>query len=328
MDEIWDSIVIGGGAAGLSAGLVLGRARRKALVVDFGEPSNRMTHGIGGLLGHNELPPAELYAKGRAEVLAHPTTAIREGLVLRGRALEASDQTTAAGGAQPTITEPGAARFALTTASGEELLTRTVVLATGMDYGYPQLPGFSERWGNSVFHCPFCHGWEVRGKPLGVLGDGPGALHRAILLTSWSDDVTVYLSSSETPGAELDAESEAKLSAAGVKIEREAVVSAEGDGAALSELTLADGSTRTCGGLLIATTLRQRSDLATQLGVELAPAGPVVADAVAADFRGMTNVRGVFAAGDVATQMPQISAAVSTGVGAAAAAVGTLVGAF
>jgi thioredoxin reductase len=142
MDEPWDCIVVGGGAAGLSAALVLGRARQRTLVVDAGAPSNAVAHGIGGLLGHDQRPPAELYATGRAELAAYPTVEVRVGSVVGGRR-----------------EGPG---FVLELADGRHERAHRVLLASGMDYQRPDLPGLEERWGRSAFHCPFCHGWEVR----------------------------------------------------------------------------------------------------------------------------------------------------------------------
>jgi len=172
MNERWDCIIVGGGAAGLSAALVLGRARKRTLLIDGEEQSNRPAHGIGGLLGHDGRPPAELYAAGRIELAAYPSVDGREGRVV--------------GAAQ------GEGGFAVTMADGSVELTRRMILATGMDYRYPDLPGVAERWGRSVFHCPFCHGWEVRDRPLGVLDADPvTGTHRALLLTGWSADVTL-----------------------------------------------------------------------------------------------------------------------------------------
>ena len=171
MDTTWDCIVVGGGAAGLSAALVLGRARRRTLVIDSGGQSNLPAEGIGGLLGHNERPPHELYAIGRDELAAHSTVELREGAVSTG---ERQD-----GG------------FVLELADGSRETARSVLLATGMEYRYPELDGIAERWGRSVFHCPFCHGWEVRERPLGVLDPGPTGVHRSLLLRAWSDDVTL-----------------------------------------------------------------------------------------------------------------------------------------
>src|SRR5688500_5643186 len=130
MDEIWDCIVVGGGAAGLSAALVLGRARRRTLVVDAGHPSNAPADGIGGLLGHDGRPPAGLYAAGRAELGHYPSVEVVAGEVMSGR--------------------PGEGGFALDLADGTRHVARRVVLATGMDYRYPDLPGIAERFGRSV----------------------------------------------------------------------------------------------------------------------------------------------------------------------------------
>ena len=152
METTWDCIVVGAGAAGLSAALVLGRARQRTLVIDAGGQSNRDAHGIGGLLGNDGRPPAEFYAAGRDELAAYPTVRLRSGEVL--------------GGARR------GAGFVLELADGSREVARRVLLATGMDYRFPALPGIVERWGRSVFHCPFCHGWEVRDQPLGVLDRG------------------------------------------------------------------------------------------------------------------------------------------------------------
>ena len=161
MDTNWDCIVVGGGAAGLSAALVLGRARRRTLLVDAAGQSNLPAEGIGGLLGHDGRPPAELYAAGREELAAYPTVELRAGSVV--------------GGARR------GEGFALELADGARETARRVLLATGLEYRYPALPGAAERWGGSVFHCPFCHGWEHRDEPLGVLERGSSGAHRALL---------------------------------------------------------------------------------------------------------------------------------------------------
>jgi thioredoxin reductase len=167
MSSTWDCIVVGAGAAGLSAGLVLGRARRRTLVVDAEGPSNRVADGIGGLLGHDSRPPADFYAAGRTELAAYPSVELQFGEVVSG---ERNDDG-----------------FGLELADGSRETARRVLLATGMDYRAAVLPGIEERWGRSVFHCPFCHGWEHRDQPLGVLDRGG-----ALLLRAWSDDVTLY----------------------------------------------------------------------------------------------------------------------------------------
>lgn len=297
MDKIWDCVIVGGGAAGLSAALVLGRARKHTLVVDSGAQSNLAAHGIGGLLGFDGVPPAELYAQGRRELARYPGVEFRSGEVVSG-----------------TASDDG---FVLESTDGTVIPTRRVVLATGMRYEAPPLPGIAELWGGPVFHCPFCHGWEVRDKPLAVLANGERAVHMATLLRGWSDDVVLL-----TGGpADLGDEDRSRLVGAGVPVDDRVVaelISADGD---LTEVVFADGSTLARSGLLVATTLRQRSELAAKLGVKFAAPGPVSADAVDVDGRFRTSVPGVFAAGDVSTQMPQVAAAIAAGSAAAASVV-------
>ena len=166
-----------------------------------------------------------------------------------------------------------------------------MLLATGMDYRYPDLPGVAERWGRSVFHCPFCHGWEVRGRPLGVLDrDAATGVHRAMLLRAWTDDVTLL---TDGPSA-LDADGGRRLRAAGVTIDERRVERLRGPGDDLDAVVFADGTERSLGGLLVAVTLHQRSDLAAQLGAVAVPPGPIAADAIDVDaMLGHVGRRGV-----------------------------------
>ena len=300
MDTTWDCIVIGAGAAGLSGALVLGRARRRTLVVDAGKQSNLAAHGIGGLLGQDTRPPAEFYAAGRDELAAYPTVELRAGEVRRG--------------------ERHDARFVLELADGSRETARRVLLATGMDYRYPALPGIEPRWGRSVFHCPFCHGWEVRDAALGVLDRGESGLHRALLLRMWSDDVTLFAGGSP----DLDDADRAQLAAAGVSIEERDVAGLAGPGDTLTAVVFADGSERACGGLLVPVTLHQRSSLAQDLGAALAAPTPIVADALEVDAKLCTTVPGLFAAGDASVQMPSVANAVAAGSTAAAMIVQSL----
>jgi thioredoxin reductase len=301
MDSTWDCIVVGGGAAGLSAALVLGRARRRTLVVDAGNQSNLPAHGIGGLLGHDTRPPAELYAMGRDELAAYPTVEVRPGDVVAGER------------------DDGA--FVLELADGSRETARRVLLATGMDYRFRHVPGAEERWGDSVFHCPFCHGWEVRDRPLGVLDRGEAAVHRALLLRAWSDEVTVF---ADGP-AGLEPEDAERLAAAGVAVDERTVAELRGPGSTLTAVAFADGSEGPCAGLLVPVTLHQRSALAEQLGAATGDPGPVVVDAVAVDAKYATSVPGLFAAGDAATPMPSVANAVASGHTAAAGVVQSLV---
>jgi thioredoxin reductase len=283
----WDCVVVGGGAAGLSAALVLGRARRRTLVLDAGRQSNLPTHGIGGLLGHDGRPPGELYALGRRELDAYPAVEVRDAAVSTGR-------RTGAG-------------FALTLEDGEVVEAPRVLLALGMDYVRPELPGLEPLWGTTVFHCPYCHGWEARDGRLAVLG-GAAAAHRGLLLRGWSADVVV-LTNGEAP-ADEDRE---VLRRAGVPVDERPIAALEAQDGRLAAVRFADGERLVRDGILAHTPLVQRSALAADLGATHREDGTVDADRF-----GRTVVPGLYAAGDVATFPPQIAAAIAGGAMAAA----------
>ncbi|HKZ15484.1 MAG TPA: NAD(P)/FAD-dependent oxidoreductase [Solirubrobacterales bacterium] len=299
MNSEWDCVIVGGGAAGLSGALVLGRARRRALLLDVGGQSNRVAEGIGGLLGNDRRPPAEFYAAGREEIVGYGSVELRDVAAVGG---ERRDEG-----------------FALALADGTELTTATVLLAAGMDYRYRELPGASERWGRSVFHCPFCHGWEVRGRDLAVLGSDEGAVHRVLLLTSWSDSVALL-----TDGGELPDGAAARLAAAGVEVDDRKVASLEGPGSDLRAAVFDDGWERPLGGLLVAVSLTARSELPYVLGATRAPATPLTADGIEVDPTMNAGVRGLYAAGDLLPKAPSVPAAIHSGHFAAAAIVGAL----
>ena len=300
METTWDCIVVGGGAAGLSAALVLGRARQRTLVIDAGSPSNLPAQGVGGLLGHDGRPPAELYAIGREGAGGLPD----------GRA--ASGDRRGRGASRRRLRARARRRRAR--------VTRRVILATGMDYRPPDLPGLAELWGRSVFHCPFCHGWEVRDQALAVLGGGAGGVHRALLLREWSDDI-VLLGNGPAELGEGDRE---RLAAAGIEVDERPVAGLVARGGTLAAIEFADGSDLLAReGLLVPVTAVQRSALATQLGAEIAEPGPVVVDAVVVDPMFRTTSEGVSAAGDVSAQLPQVAGAISAG---SLAAVGVVQG--
>ena len=162
-DETVDAAVIGGGAAGLSGALMLARSRRSVVVIDGGAPRNAPAAGVHGLLGLDGVPPAELLQKGRDEVRRYG------GLVVAG-------EVTSAGPAAPSA--DGDLRFAVTLADGASLRARRLLVATGLRDVLPDVPGLARHWGRGVVHCPYCHGWEVRDEPIGVLAVGPASVHR------------------------------------------------------------------------------------------------------------------------------------------------------
>jgi thioredoxin reductase len=283
VSHLFDCLVVGGGAAGLSGALVLGRARQDVLLLDAGNQSNRAAHAVGGLLAQEGTSPDDLYAAAHAQLGNYPSVRVRREAVV---ALERADDGTLA------------ARLG----GGDGVRGRRVLLAAGMEYAVPDIPGVAERWGDRVFHCPFCHGWEVRDGALAVLGDGEKAVFMSLLLRGWSDDVVLL-------GRAGD-EDRAKLEAAGIRVDERPVRAVTGAGATV---VFEDGSELPRDALLVGAPLRQRSTLAADLGLELDEAGAVVVDKLA-----RTSVEGVFAAGDVAGTMAQVSAAMGAGGSAGA----------
>jgi thioredoxin reductase len=244
-----DCIVIGAGAAGLSAGLTLGRAQRETLVVDAGRQSNLPATVIGGLLGHDGRPPAEYYAAARAEIGRYPSIRFDDSEVTR------ADRR-------------GDGTYTVVFADGRREDARTLVLSPGMEYRYPHVEGLAERWGGDVFHCPFCHGWEMRARPTAVLATGAVGVHGALSLRSYTDDITLL-----TNGTELSGEYRDRLSAAGVKWDERAVAALDGAGSSLSAVYFVDGTCLAVSAMLVKTFLHQRSTLAADLGAEVKRAG-------------------------------------------------------
>jgi thioredoxin reductase len=259
------------------------------LVIDDGAQSNRAAHAIGGLLGHDGSSPSELYAKARAQVAAYPTVEIREGLIVAG-SREAN-------------------RFVLVSQRGERLEAGRVLLATGMQYEVPALPGVAELWGKDVFHCPYCHGWEVRDRPLGVLGR-QGGVHRALLLRGWSADVVLLADGL----ADLDDAERDRLARARVKVIERRVRGLRARDGRLAAVLFDDGGEFPREGLLVRAPLKPRSLLASDLGAAMTDYGQVNVDGF-----GQTTVPDLYAAGDICLEVPQVSTAI--GAGAVAGAV-------
>ena len=201
----YDAVIVGGGPAGLSAALVLGRARKRVLVVDEARPANAVSQGVGGLLGHDRVKPADLRDSGRRQLEEHDVE-------LRHCAVE--------------DVEPIRDGFLVTPADGSPVRAHALVLAHGLRYDPPPLPGIEALWGRSVFHCAFCDGWEVRDRPLAFHGSGPAAVRSALVLASWSNDVVLCTDGAPDPGGEV-------LAAAGVRVRTEPIARLAGHGGAL-----------------------------------------------------------------------------------------------
>jgi thioredoxin reductase len=276
-------VIVGGGPAGLSSALVLGRARRRVLVLNTGRPANRFSNGIGGLLAQNHVKPAELRAAGREQLTGFPNVDVRDGEVL--------DVARLGDG------------FAVKL-DGAEVLTRSIVLAHGLRYDPPALPGVQGLWGRSVFHCPFCDGWEVRDLALAVHGSGPEAARSALVLSGWSRDVILL-----TDGpANLNGE-RAALAEAGVRVREERVRELIGGEGWLDRIEFESGPPEHRDAMFVRTYRGQPNDLAEELGCELSAAGTIVVDG-----DGRTGVPGVYAAGDTVTeQFRSVANAIGSG---------------
>jgi thioredoxin reductase len=290
--ERYDVIVVGGSFAGLSASMQLARARRRILLVDAGEPRNRFAPTSHGFLGQDGVPPADIMREGLAQLARYPTLDF-----LHAVALSASR---------------GDDGFALTLSNGAEARARKLVLATGVTDVLP-LDSMVPRWGVSVLHCPYCHGYEVRDRRLAVIANVAGAAHQAMILPDWGP-TTFY-----TQGRIEPSEEEAMLLAArGVGIERTPVVELVGEGSEIRFLRLADGREVPAEVVFTAPQTRMASPLAEQLGCAFTDGatGPQIT----VDPMQETSVKGVFAAGDAASAMYNATIASAAGVMAGVAA--------
>ncbi|MEV0694910.1 NAD(P)/FAD-dependent oxidoreductase [Streptomyces sp. NPDC050388] len=294
-----DVVVVGGGAAGLSAALVLGRARLRTLVVDAGEPRNAPSAHMQGYLSRDGIPPADFLALGREEIS-------RYGVELR------RDRVT-------DVTEEEE-HFTVVLDAGRTVRARRLVVATGLKDELPAVPGVAERFGRDVLHCPFCHGWEVRDEPFGVLASSATSVHQALMVSQWSKDVTFFLH--RVAEAELSDQDLRRLAAAGVDVVPGEVAELVVEDDRLTGVRLADGSVHARSVLFVGPRPVPRTSLLERLGAELdeTPFGayPVV------DPTGLTSVPGVWAAGNAIGFSEQVVHAASGGYRAAAAIVGDL----
>jgi len=282
-----DAIVIGGSVAGLSAALYLARARRSVCVIDAGLPRNRFAEHSHGLFAHDGSAPRAMLRAARSQVAAYPTVTFIDG--------EAATATKTSDG------------FSVTLAAGDVFESVRLVLAFGISDELPGIPGLAERWGTSVLHCPYCHGYEFSGQRLGVLHVSPRSIHQAMLISEWGP-TTLYLNGSPEP----DDASLAELTKRHVAIELAPVKALHGEGSRLSSLELADGKLSPADALYLGPRTHLNSEIPQQLGCELDDAqfGPIIRT----DADRMTTVTGVYAAGDITRGAHTVTWAAADGV--------------
>jgi thioredoxin reductase len=284
-----DVVVVGGGAAGLSAALMLVRSRRQVVVVDAGQPRNAPAEAMHGFLSRDGFSPLELLEVGRGEVESYGGT-IRRGEVTTAR--QAGDH------------------FEVDLADGTMLTARRLVVTTGLVDELPDIPGLAERWGHTVVHCPYCHGWEVRDQQILVIGTNHFATHQALLFRQLSDHVRVVLHADAPEPSPDEAE---QLGAMGIEVTRATIVEVDDAGA-----TLEDGTHVPAEAFVVSTHVVARSSLLEDLGVRTAQHPSGMGLHVPADPTGATNVAGVWVAGNVTDVGAQVMASAAQGAMAGA----------
>ncbi|WP_017974320.1 NAD(P)/FAD-dependent oxidoreductase [Actinopolyspora halophila] len=287
----YDAVVVGGGVAGVSAGTMLGRSRRRVAVVDGGQPRNAASKHLHGFLSRDGVEPAELLATGREELLGYGGELLTERVdgVERGA-------------------EHG---FVVRLAGGKALTTRSVLVATGLGDELPGIPGVREQWGETVLHCPYCHGYEFRDSPLAVLGgdNRPFTLHQAQLVRQWSSDVVFF-----PDRVKLTEDEHERLTARGVRVVEGEVARVLTHEDGVSGVELVDGRVLSRSAVFVGPRFVPHDELLTRLGCELGEHGWV-----ATDTTGRTSVDGVWAAGNVVDNPAQLINAAGAGSTAAVA---------
>ena len=291
--EIVDAGVIGGGAAGLNGALLLARSRRSVVVVDSGTPRNAPAEGVHGLLGLEGTPPAELLRLGREEVGRYG------GRVITG-------EVTSAARAAPSA--DGDPRFTVTLADGRSVRARRVLVATGLRDVLPDIPGLAQHWGHGVVHCPYCHGWEVRDEPIGVLAVGPASIHHALLFRQLTEDLVYF-----TRGTDLDEDARARFAARGIRVIDTPVAEVESDENGITGVRVADGQVVPRRVLAVATTMLARTEGldGLRLPMEDLPGG--MGRRFVTGMAGTTDVPGVWVAGNATDLTAQVGASAAAG---------------
>ncbi|WP_128382026.1 NAD(P)/FAD-dependent oxidoreductase [Streptomyces cavernae] len=287
-----DVVVIGGGAAGLNGALMLARSRRSVLVVDSGTPRNAPAEAMHGFIVLDGTAPSEILARGREQVRHYG------GRVVFGQVASV----------EPAEPVAGDLRFALTLADGRSVSARRVLVATGLRDVLPEVPGLAGHWGRGVVHCPYCHGWEVRDEPIGILATGPGFLHHALLFRQLTDDL-VYFSN----GTQVDQDTRARFAARNIRVIDTAVTEIVEDDGALAGVRLADGTVVARRVIAVATQMQARTEGLDGLKLPMEDLPDDMGRRFASAMAGTTDVPGVWVAGNATDLTAQVGAAAAAG---------------
>ncbi|MET7368692.1 NAD(P)/FAD-dependent oxidoreductase [Streptomyces sp. NPDC005566] len=295
-NQRYDVVVVGGGAAGLSGALALARARRSVLVIDAGSPRNAPASHVHNYLGREGTPPSELLAIGRAEASGYGAE------VVEGEAVAAEK-----------LPDGG---FRVVREDGSAVEARRLLVTTGLVDELPQVEGLAERWGHEVLHCPYCHGWEVRDRAIGILAVSPMAVHQALLWRQWSDDVVLF----RHLRPDFTDEEYEQLAARGIAVVDGEVTGLDVEGDRFTGVRLAGGTVIPREALVVQPRFTARSGLLESLGLvptAMEMGDHVIGSYIAADPAGATEVPGVWVAGNVANLMEQVVGAAAAGLKAA-----------
>jgi thioredoxin reductase len=287
LNTSYDVVVVGGGAAGLNGALMLARSRRSVVVIDAGQPRNAPADGVHGLLARDGMPPAELLERGRAEVRSY------------GGAVVAGTVTTV---------DRLPSGFTVGLADGRTVSARRLLVTTGVFDELPEIPGLRERWGRDVIHCPYCHGWEVRDRAIGVLATSPMVAHQALLFRQLSDDVTVF-----SHAVELTSIDRERMLARGIRIVDGTVAGLRVDDDRITGVLLADGTVVGRDVLTVQSRAVVRAGFLTGLGLTTVEHPMGMGTYVVADQAGQSSVPGVYLAGNVSDLGAQVGAAAAAG---------------
>jgi thioredoxin reductase len=283
-----DVVIIGGSSAGLSAALILGRSLRDVVVIDDHKPCNRFSHASHGFLTRDGVPPSELIHIAYDQLERYPTVARKTATALH--------------------IEKNETGFEITSSDASRLQARIVLLATGLHDELPPLNGIEGLWGKSVFHCPYCDGYEVRGKAISVYGVDETAMHLVMMLRNWTDNLTLCAADSwKLSEAQRD-----RLTRFGISVVEQPITALESADAQIQALRFADGTSLPCDALFVRPKTTHRTTFAHDLGCEVNEN-----NVVKIDVRGRTSVEGVYAAGDLSSPMRSVAIAVAQGAAAA-----------
>lgn len=293
-DETVDVVVIGGGAAGLNGALMLARSRRSVVVIDSASPRNAPAESMHGFLVLDGTPPAELLERGRQQVRHYG-----------GRVVHATVAST-----EPaTPSTDGDLRFTVALTDGRTLSARRVLVATGLRDLLPDVPGLAQHWGHSVVHCPYCHGWEVRDEPIGIIATGPASIHHALLFRQLTDDLIYFARNTD-----LDDDTRARFAARNIRIIDTPVTEVlTSDGGTLTGVRLTDGQVIARRVLAVATDMQARTSGMEGLELPMEDLPDNMGRRFSSGMAGTTDVPGVWVAGNATDLTAQVGASAAAG---------------